>query len=34
MAKLNFIKAAFLMPASSITVVLASWRSRTFEDRA
>jgi cation transport ATPase len=28
---INPLLAAFLMPASSITVVLASWRSRTFE---
>ncbi|MEZ4412126.1 MAG: heavy metal translocating P-type ATPase [Gemmatimonadales bacterium] len=28
---INPLMAAFLMPASSITVVLASWRSRTFE---
>ena len=28
---INPLVAAFLMPASSITVVLASWRSRTFE---
>ncbi len=26
--------AAVLMPASSLTVVLASWRSRTFEEGA
>jgi len=31
---INPLMAAFLMPASSITVVLASWRSRTFEDGA
>ncbi len=29
---INPLMAAFLMPASSITVVLASWRSRTFEE--
>ncbi len=29
---INPLVAAFLMPASSITVVLASWRSRTFEE--
>jgi len=31
---INPFVAAILMPASSITVVLASWRSRTFEERA
>ena len=31
---INPLLAAILMPASSITVVLASWRSRTFEERA
>jgi len=31
---INPLVAAFLMPASSITVVLASWRSRTFEEDA
>ena len=31
---INPLRAAILMPASSITVVLASWRSRTFEERA
>ncbi len=31
---INPLVAAFLMPASSITVVLASWRSRTFEGDA
>jgi Cu2+-exporting ATPase len=31
---INPLMAAILMPASSITVVLASWRSRTFEERA
>jgi Cu2+-exporting ATPase len=31
---INPLVAAFLMPASSITVVLASWWSRTFEDPA
>ncbi len=30
---INPLVAAFLMPASSITVVLASWRSRTFEEQ-
>ena len=31
---INPLLAAILMPASSITVVLASWRSRTFEEGA
>jgi Cu2+-exporting ATPase len=31
---INPLVAAILMPASSITVVLASWRSRTFEENA
>jgi Cu2+-exporting ATPase len=31
---INPLVAAFLMPASSLTVVLASWRSRTFEGGA
>ena len=26
--------AAILMPASSLTVVIASWRARTFEEAA
>ncbi|HEU4335165.1 MAG TPA: heavy metal translocating P-type ATPase, partial [Candidatus Eisenbacteria bacterium] len=30
---INPLVAAILMPASSLTVVLASWRSRTFEER-
>jgi P-type Cu2+ transporter len=29
--RLNPLAAAILMPASSLTVVIASWRSRTFE---
>jgi hypothetical protein len=28
------VLAAFLMPASSLTVVLASWRGRTFDPPA
>ncbi|HQR18452.1 MAG TPA: heavy metal translocating P-type ATPase [Gemmatimonadales bacterium] len=31
---INPLIAAILMPASSLTVVLASWRSRTFEEGA
>lgn len=31
---LNPLVAAVLMPAASLTVVLASWRSRTFPERA
>ena len=29
---INPLLAAILMPASSLTVVLASWRSRTFDE--
>ena len=31
---INPLVAALLMPASSLTVVLSSWRARTFDERA
>jgi Cu2+-exporting ATPase len=31
---LSPLVAAILMPASSLTVVIASWRARTFEEAA